>query len=80
MEPSKREVEGEDCSDTNKFGREWCGEQVGSPKQVSAPQWYDTVDMHVHDASVAARCGLESELETFCLRHSTDLTISVAQN
>ena len=30
MEPSKREVEGEDCSDTNKFGREWCGsEQVG---------------------------------------------------
>lgn len=33
IEPSKREVrevEGEDCSDTNKFGREWCGsEQVG---------------------------------------------------
>ena len=38
------------------------------------------VDEHVHDASVAARRGLESELETFCLRHSTDLTISVAQN
>ena len=54
-------------SEGNGEGSKW---GVLNKLQVSTPEWYDTVDMHVHGMSVAARRGFESKLETFAFNQS----------